>query len=223
MLCGYTDTKLLEAQGVNIWKGNTSREFLDNLGLKDCPEGDLQFGYGHQIRHSGSLVNGEGGIDQLTRIENLLRHDPFSRRILWSLWSPINLKDCPLNPCHLFFQLYVESIGEDKYLSGHLVMRSNDIACGNPFNIFSYSVLIYILSKRTGMYPKNLIVSLSDAHIYSNHLNDITSQIKRTIRSSPVLYVSDEVINKSYEEMTIDDFDVIGYYPHPTIAYKMAV
>ena len=223
MIKGQTDTKILEEKGINIWKGNTSRKFLDERGLFQCDEGLLQFGYGHQIRHSGSETNEIGGFDQLEYIEYLLKSDPFSRRIMWNLWSPKDMIKTPLMPCHYSFQLYVEENNGVRYLSGLVNLRSNDIMLGNPYNIAAYTALIYLLAKRNDMLPKTLNVSIGDAHIYANHLNQITDQMSRPLRSQPVMIVNDAVKNKKISELTIDDFELIGYFPDSSIIVPMAI
>ena len=223
MIKGQTDTKILEEKGINIWKGNTSREFLDNRGLEQCEEGLLQFGYGHQIRHSGSEINESGGFDQLEYIEYLLKSDPFSRRIMWNLWSPKDMAKTPLMPCHYSFQLYVEEKHGNKYLSGLVNLRSNDIMLGNPYNIAAYTSLIYLLAKRNNMFPKTLNVFIGDAHIYANHLNQITEQMSRPLRSQPVLIINEDVKNKKISDLTIDDFELIGYFPDSSINVPMAI
>lgn len=222
MISGNTDSKWLEERNIGIWKGNTSREFLDSQGL-DYPEGELAYGYGHQMRNSGGTRNSNDGVDQLMYIENLLKTDPYSRRILWNLWSPTDLKRTPLMPCHYSFQLYVETENGENYLSGMLVLRSNDIFLGNPFNILGYSVLIYILAMKCDMNPRELTLCIGDAHIYTNHLNQMTEQISRAPRVQPVLELDKSIKHKKYSEIDISDFKIIGYFPCDPIRGDMAI
>ena len=228
MLSGSTDTKELEKKGINIWKGNTSKEFLKNQGL-DYPEGQLYYGYGHQIRNAGGTINEkdgtllEKGFDQLMYIENELKTNPFSRRILWNLWTANQIDKMPLPPCHVMIEFYVEQINDVKYLSGMVMFRSNDNFLGLSWNIIFYSTLIYILAVKCGMSPKELIINIGDAHIYSNHVNQVTEQLTRTVKSQPVLKVNKDIKNKDYKDITIDDFELIGYYPHPRIKAPMAI
>jgi dihydrofolate reductase/thymidylate synthase len=217
ILRGDTDVKILEDRGVKIWSANVSREFLDNQGKFDYTEGILEYGYGYQLRRQN------GTFDQLEYILNLLKTDPFSRRILWNLWTGSDIKKSVLVPCHYSFQLYVEENYGIKYLSGMITLRSQDFFLGNPYNLGSYTALIYLLAKKTGMVPKDLIMSFGDAHIYSNHLNQVTEQLNKLIRSSPKLIISDLVIDKDWKDLTLKDFEVIGYYPHSSITAKMAV
>lgn len=232
MLRGSTDSLELEKKGIKIWKGHTSREFLDKSGFSSYKEGQLPYGYGHQIRNAGgdtfkckecNTENEIEGFDQLQFILNELKVNPFSRRIKWELWTSNQVCKTQLPPCHSTLQFYVEEINHIKYLSASVAMRSNDIACGNPFNIFAYSVLVYIIAMKVDMIPKELIFNLGDAHIYNNHLNKITEQISRNIRSQPVLHLNKDIKTKDFNEITIDDFEIIGYFPHPTIKYEMAI
>lgn len=225
-LRGETNSNILRKQNVNIWNGNSTREFLDNRGLSHYPEGELGKIYGWQIRHSGGdFKNKTGGIDQLAYIEDLLENDPFSRRILWNLWIPSDLNDMALTCCHYSFQLYVEKDFKtnDMMLSGLVNIRSNDLFLGNPFNIFSYSVLIKMLALRHNMKPKELIINIGDAHIYLNHLEQVKTQLSRTSRSQPIIDLDKSIKDKKWEDITIDDFDLVGYFPHPSIKADMAI
>lgn len=220
-LKGQTDSKILESQGVNIWKGNTSREFLDSRGLMDYQEGELGPGYGWQIRRSGAdFPCKDNGVDQLKYIEDLLEKDPFSRRIMWNLWIPKDLERMALTPCHCQIQLYVY---KNKTMDISVYIRSNDIFLGNPFNVFSYYVLLKLLCIRHDMKPGKIILNLGDSHIYTNHIEQVKEQITRSPRISPRLVINPSVRDKSWEEITIEDFDLIGYFPDKTIHGKMAV
>lgn len=232
---GDTDAKILQKRGVRIWDGNTSREFLDARGLHHYSPGILGPGYGWQWRFFGADYSQAfadtssidtskiGGFDQLAYVEHLLRTDPFSRRIMMSYWNPPDFAKTALVPCHFTCQFYVTERGEDRYLSCHFVMRSNDMFLGNPFNIFSYAVLTYILAARCGMKPDRLVYSGGDLHIYKNHLEQVTEQLGRTPRPLPKLVMSHEVATKPIKEICVEDFNVIGYFPHPAIRAPMAI
>ena len=223
-LRGETDNNILKNQGVHIWDKNSSREFLNSRLLYNFPEGEIGKTYGWQIRHSGGdFKNKQGGIDQLKYIENLLKNDPFSRAIMWNLWIPVDLPQTALYPCHYSFQLYVKLVNGKKFLSGLVNMRSNDLFLGNPFNVFSYYVLIKILCKKHDMYPDELTLSLGDVHIYKNHIEQIKEQIARPLRSQPVLCIDDSVKYKNWEDITVKDFELIGYFPDRPIKGDMAV
>ena len=230
---GHTDAKILQRQGVHIWDGNTSREFLDNRGLQHYPEGVLGAGYGWQLRHHGAEYNSDfaeitpinkpGGFDQLKYVEDLLKNDPFSRRIMFSYWNPSDFDKMALVPCHTHCQFYVTESEGLRYLSCQYSMRSNDYVCGKPFNLVFYSVLTYILAKRHNMLPKEIIYTCGDCHVYSNHIGQVREQLIREPRPFPKLKLNDSIIDKKWEEMVIEDFELIGYFPHPRIAAPMAI
>ncbi len=122
--------------------------------------------------------------------------------------------------CHNQVQFYVKN---KKYLSAQLYCRSSDYFLGLPFNIFSYTVLIYILAKKCDLIPDELVVTLGDAHIYSNHIEQVKELLTREKRALPMLLLDDSIKNKKYEEITIDDFNIVGYFPQKTIKADMAV
>jgi dihydrofolate reductase/thymidylate synthase len=220
---GDTDSKILDAKGVKIWNANTSQEFLNsrNLNYITGQAGPI---YGWQWRKfNAKFPEGTGGIDQLANVEFLLKNDPFSRRIMISSWNPSQLNEMALPPCHFCIMFYVEEIDSVKYLSGHYVMRSNDIILGNPWNIACYSILTQILAKKCGMVAKELVATVNDAHIYSNHIESANKQLNVKIKAPPVLKISDDIIEADWETMTTDHFELIGYFPSPRILAKMAV
>ena len=233
ILQGHTDAKILQKDGVHIWDGNTSREFLDKSGLYNYPEGVLGAGYGFQLRNFGakynhlfsdtSKCNNIGGIDQLDYVEHLLKTDPFSRRIIYSYWNPSDFDKTALLPCHVIVQFYVTEISNQKYLSCQFYMRSNDILLGNPYNLVFYSVLTYILAMRCNMKPKDLVYSCGDCHIYNNHIDAVKEQLTRTSRPFPKLKLDSSIKDKNWSDITTDDFELIGYMPHPSIKAPMAI
>jgi thymidylate synthase/dihydrofolate reductase len=236
---GDTDSKILQEKGIHIWDGNTSREFLDGRGLTLYPEGVLGAGYGWQYRFSGAryhpdyadtskltpeLRDNIGGFDQLNYVEHLLKTDPMSRRIMICIWNPIDFEKTALVPCHFCIMFYVKiDSGGDKILNAQFVMRSNDVLLGNPFNIASYATLVHILAKRCGMKPGELIYTGNDVHIYSNHLDAVTTQLSRETRPLPTISVSDNVIDNDWSMISVNDVKLIGYFPHPGIKAKMAI
>lgn len=233
---GDTDAKILQNKGIKIWDGNTSRQFLDSRGLHHFEEGVLGKGYGWQWRFFGADYNQEyadtsnienakdiGGFDQLEYIVNELKTNPYSRRILMSYWNPPDFKETALLPCHFSCQFYVEEHSNQKYLNCLFNMRSNDMFLGNPFNIFSYAVFTYILAIKCDMTPGKLIYSVGDAHIYKNHIAQMKTQLLRRPRSEPVLLVNPDIKYKSWNEININDFEIIGYTPFPFIKAEMAV
>lgn len=232
---GDTDAKILQKQGVKIWDGNTSREFLDNRGLQHYEEGILGPGYGWQWRRFGGKysqafadtskidISKVDGFDQLEYIIHELKTNPFSRRIMMSYWNPPDFKKTALLPCHFSCQFYVTEKANNKYLSCMFNMRSNDMFLGNPFNIFSYAVLTYIIAKRCDMIPDRLIYNVGDMHIYKNHLEQIGKQLTRDVRPFPKLLLNPNIKTKPINQITIDDFDIVGYFPHPPIRAPMAI
>ena len=232
---GDTDARILQNRGVKIWDGNTSREFLDSRNLHHYDTGILGKGYGWQWRFFGAKYsqafadtscidrNKVGGFDQLEYIENLLKTDPFNRRILMCYWNPPDFDKTALLPCHFSAQFYVTEKNGERYLSCLFNMRSNDFLLGNPFNIFSYAVLTYILAIRCNMIPDRLIYMGGDVHIYKNHIEQVKEQLSRAPRTLPKLIVNPIVKNKQFHEITIQDFDVVGYFPHEPIRAPMAI
>lgn len=225
---GDTDSKLLEEKGVKIWKGNTTRQFLDNQGL-DYEEGVLGKGYGWQWRFFGAQYNQvfadtsrakpTDGFDQLEYVVNEIKNNPSSRRILMCYWNPCDLKEVALPPCHYACQFYVRG----KFLDCMFTMRSTDVALGLPFNIASYAALTHIIAKKSGLEPGHLIYSGGDVHLYKNHIESIQNQLLRQARPLPRLILDDSVVYKDWSYITINDFTLIGYFPHATIKMQMAV
>jgi thymidylate synthase len=228
-LRGDTNNKHLQEDKVHIWDGNSSREFLDNNGLSHLNEGDCGACYGFQWRHFGAEYNDcntdykDKGFDQVKYVLDLLKNDPFSRRIFLSAWNSADLDKTCLPPCHVSIQFYVEEIDNIKYLSGHMYQRSADWFLGEPFNMLSYTALIYLFAEICGMIPKELIISTGDTHIYSNHVKQMKEQMNRSYLSKPKLWINPEVKNKKIEDININDFDLIGYFSHPVIKGIMAV
>lgn len=226
---GDTDSKLLEAKGIKIWKGNTTRKFLDSRGL-DYDEGVLGKGYGWQWRFFGAQYNQvfadtsraipTDGFDQLEYIVNEIKTNPNSRRMLMCYWNPCDLDKVALPPCHFACQFYVR---HKKYLDCMFTMRSTDVALGLPFNIASYAALTYIIAKKCGLEPGHLVYSGGDVHLYKNHIESIQSQLYRHARPLPLLILDDSIVHKDWADITIDDFTLIGYFPHPPIKMQMAI
>jgi len=220
---GSTNAKELQEKKVRIWDGNSSREYLDSLGLQHREEGDLGPVYGFQWRHFGADYvdmhadySGKG-IDQLANVINTIKNKPEDRRIIMCAWNPADLSLMALPPCHCLVQFYVAN-GE---LSCQLYQRSADMGLGVPFNIASYALLTVMIAHVTGLVPGEFIHTLGDAHVYSNHVEALKEQLQRTPRPFPTIKVNRKVDN--IEDFTFEDFEVTGYDPHPQIAMKMAV
>lgn len=234
-LRGDTDAKILQNEGVKIWNGNSSRSFLDSRKLYNYDEGVLGPIYGWNFRFFGAQYSQAlsdtsscdtrkiGGFDQLSYVINELKTNPSSRRILINLWNPMDIDKVALMCCHYSIQFNVRTQNDTNYLDCLFNMRSSDVFLGLPFNIFSYSVLTYIIAKKCNMTPGNLIYNGGDTHIYLNHITQVNTQINRIPYSYPKLLLDDSIILKDFKDITINDFDLIGYFSHPTIKAEMAV
>lgn len=230
-LRGESDTKILEAKGVKIWQGNTTREFLDKTGLKHLPEGHMGKMYGHQWRkfgahdevadyESGAYESTPTGVDQIANVIHLLKTDPNSRRIVVSAWNAKDLKNMCLAPCHPLFQFYVTN-GE---LSCCFFMRSVDMFLGFPFNLLSYAILTHIIAKTVGMKAKEIIFMGGDTHVYKSHLNQVEEQCSREAYEFPTMTITKDLNSiQDIEQLQLSDFIFEGYKSHPAIKAEMAV
>lgn len=230
---GDTDCKILDNKGVKIWNANTSREFLDNRGL-NYEEGVMGPMYGWSWRNFGAKYEENftdtsncelskiGGFDQLAHVEHLLKTDPFSRRIYISNLNPAESSKMVLEPCHTYIQFYVTEENGQKYLSAYFSMRSSD-SLAWCYNICSYILLVYILALKCNMKPKEIIYNAVDCHIYRNHINQINEQMTRSPRPFPSIKLNRSIKKKDWSDIQYEDFELIGYFPHPTIKMHMAV
>jgi thymidylate synthase len=216
---GETDTKKLEAKGVYIWKGNTSREFLDKKGLTSYEEGDMGPMYGYQWRNFSTNRDSDG-IDQLQNAFDLIKNDPDSRRIMVTAYNPLVSHKIVLEPCHMFFQFYVSN-GE---LSLQWYQRSVDIFLGLPFNIASYAMLTHLMAKATGTKAKELIFVGGDTHLYSTHIEQVKIQIDRDPCPFPTLRIEKDIDSiEDMENLSFDDFIIENYKYYPPIKATMAI
>jgi len=220
---GSTSAHELQKENVRIWDGNSSRQFLDSLGLKDREEGDLGPVYGFQWRHFGAEYTNMHadytgqGIDQLANVIETIKTRPDDRRILLCAWNPADLDKMALPPCHCLVQFYVAN-GE---LSCQLYQRSADMGLGVPFNIASYALLTVMIAHVTNLKPGDFVHTLGDAHVYSNHVEALKVQLERKPKPFPTISVKRKIDN--IEDFKFDDFEVTGYDPHPKIVMNMAV
>ena len=223
---GKTNTKVLEEQGVNIWKGNTSRSFLDSKEL-EYEEGDMGPGYGFQWRHWGADYDGcdesyhEKGIDQLKHLIEQIKENPHSRRHILSAWNVTQLEEMALPPCHLLAQFYVS--GDRKYLDCQLYQRSADMFLGVPYNITSYSLLTCMIAHLTGLKPRKFSHVLGDAHIYNNHIEQAYKQLGRVPRPFPTLRFRRGAKIHEIDQFDFDSFVLEGYTSWPIISAPMAI
>ena len=234
---GSTDNRELKNENVHIWDANATREFLDSRGLTNREVDDLGPVYGHQWRHFNAdyvdfNTNYDGtGIDQLKYIVEQLSNPETrtSRRILLSAWNPCQINEMALPPCHVLCQFNVSGENSDQ-LSCMLYQRSGDIGLGVPFNIASYSMLTHIIAKRTGLKAKEFVHIIGNAHIYDDHIEPLSEQIKREIpkeagdnNENYVKYPT--FIVKEYrdnlEDYKVDDFSLNDYKPLEVIKMNM--
>jgi thymidylate synthase len=177
--------------------------------------GDLGSVYGKQWRNWKTSTNET--IDQLKDVIQSIKNNPNSRRHIVSAWNPEDIPTMALPPCHTLFQFYVA----DDQLSCQLYQRSADMFLGVPFNIASYALLTYLIAHECGLKVGEFVHTFGDAHIYSNHIEQIETQLKRDSRSFPQLKLNTE--KDSIFDFEIEDFEVVNYNPHPAIKAPVAV
>jgi thymidylate synthase len=202
-LNGDTNIKYLQENGVRIWN-----EWADE-------NGDLGHIYGYQWR-SWPDYNG-GHIDQISEVVNTIKNNPDSRRIIVSAWNVADIPNMNLPPCHAFFQFYVA----DGKLSLQLYQRSADIFLGVPFNIASYALLLQMMAQVTGLKAGDFVHTLGDAHIYTNHFEQVKLQLSRETRKLPLMQMNPDV--KDIFSFQYSDFQLVDYNPHPHIKGEVAV
>lgn len=202
-LQGDTNIRYLNDHGVTIWN-----EWADE-------KGELGPVYGRQWR-SWSCADGRE-IDQIKLLEQELRSNPDSRRLLVCAWNVGDLDKMALPPCHVLFQFYVAN----GRLSCQLYQRSADIFLGIPFNIASYALLTLMLAHVTGLQPGEFIHTLGDAHLYLNHVAQAHLQLSRLPYALPIMHIQSEA--SSLEDFRFKDFHLENYQAHPHIRGEVAV
>ena len=202
-LRGDTNVHWLQERGVSIWD-----EWADE-------NGELGPVYGYQWRHWRTADGKE--VDQIANLIQSLRHKPDSRRHVVSAWNPADIDRMALPPCHLLFQFYVAG----GRLSCQMYQRSADLFLGVPFNIASYSALTLMVAQVTGLQPAEFILTLGDAHLYLNHLEQAREQVTRKPRAFPRLRLNAAV--RELFEFRYEDFKLENYDPHPAIKAPIAV
>jgi len=202
-LRGDTNIKYLNEHGVKIWN-----EWAD-------PNGELGPVYGAQWR-SWKTSDGRA-IDQISQVTDQIRRDPDSRRLIVSAWNVGELSKMALPPCHLLFQFYVAG-GK---LSCQMYQRSADIFLGLPFNIASYALLTMMIAQVCDLEPGEFILTLGDAHLYSNHFEQARLQLEREPLKLPQMKINASV--ESIFEFDYGDFELVGYEAHPHIKAEVAV
>jgi thymidylate synthase len=202
-LKGDTNIAYLKENGVRIWD-----EWADE-------DGNLGPVYGHQWR-SWSAPNGET-IDQISNVIEDIKKNPDSRRLIVSAWNPSDIPNMALPPCHLLFQFYVA----DGKLSCQLYQRSADSFLGVPFNIASYALLTMMVAQVTGLKPGEFVHTVGDAHIYTNHLEQVELQLTREPKPLPKMKINPNVT--SIFDFTYEDFELVDYEAHPHIKGVVSV
>ena len=202
-LKGDTNIKYLKENGVRIWD-----EWADE-------DGNLGPVYGYQWR-SWPTADGKH-IDQITQVIDQIKNNPNSRRHIVSAWNVSAIDDMALPPCHMFFQFYVA----DGKLSCQLYQRSADIFLGVPFNIASYALLTMMIAQVCGLEAGDFIHTFGDAHLYSNHMEQVELQLSRDIKPLPTMKLNPDI--KNIFDFTYADFSLENYDPHPLIRGKVAV
>ena len=222
-ISGKTDAGILQQQGVPIWNGNSSRSYLDKLGLHHRKEGDLGPVYGFQWRHFGakyidSQTDYDGqGVDQLAELIHKIKTNPHDRRLLMCAWNPVDIPIMALPPCHLLCQFYVQ----DNILSCQMYQRSADMGLGVPFNLASYALLTHLIAHVCDLKVGELIMTFGDTHVYQNHIEALQSQLDRIPGLLPTLKINTEI--KDIDAITMDDIILQNYVHQGVIKMDMAV
>jgi thymidylate synthase len=232
---GQSDNYFLNEQGVHIWDGNASREFLNSRGLIGYPEGILGPIYGFQWRnfngdydicnckpfkncHCNDFNSKPNRIDQLQDIIDALKDpdDRTSRRLIMTAWNPVQLHQMALPPCHVLCQFNVH---DGNKLSCALYQRSVDTILGAPFNIASYALLTHLLAKHCGLEAYEFIHFMGNCHLYENAIDAAKLQIQREPYPFPT--VSIKTIREKIEDYQIGDFEIQNYQSHDSIKVDM--
>ena len=202
-LRGDTNVRYLNEHGVKIWD-----EWADQTG-------DLGRVYGAQWRDWRGA--NDVRVDQIDNLITQINSNPQSRRLIVSAWNPAEIDEMALPPCHLLFQFYVQ----DGELSCQLYQRSADLFLGVPFNIASYSLLTMMVAQVVNLTPGDFVHTFGDLHLYKNHLEQAHEQLSRDCRSLPRMKLNSAV--KNIHDFKFEDFELVGYDPHPSIKAPIAV
>jgi dihydrofolate reductase / thymidylate synthase len=228
-LSGKTDNSILQDKGIHVWDGNTSREFLDKRGLTNYPTGDMGQTYGFNMRHYGGTYTDckteyppGYGYDQLANVINLIKNDPYSRRIIIDLWDPASIDKAALPSCLCKYQFNVNV--EKKELNLAIYLRSSDYFLANNWNTCTGALFVHMLCNLDGidLVPGELTVFIADAHIYKSHIEQVKQNLERSPYPYPKLIIQGEK-KKDILEYKFEDVELIGYKAHPNIKAEMAV
>lgn len=226
---GSTNIQPLVKNNVKIWNewpyeiftksadynNETLAEFVERIKVDD----DFAKVYGELGPVYGKQWRDFNGVDQIENLIQSLKENPFSRRHIVSAWNPAEVDNMALPPCHAFMQFYVSA--DKKYLSCQLYQRSADVFLGVPFNIASYAILLTMIAQVTGYQAKEFVHTIGDAHIYSNHFDQVKLQASREPMALSKLVVNPAVTN--IFDFTMEDFTLEDYQSHPGIKGDIAV
>jgi len=231
-LSGSTNIRYLIQNGVHIWDNDAYRFYCETCGKLEIPPmtkenylkavldvesgqffpfGELGNVYGHEWRKWG-----RDEIDQISKVIETIKTNPDSRRMLVTAWNPSNVDNVALPPCHVLFQFYVC----DGKLSCQLYQRSADVFLGVPFNIASYSLLTMMIAQVCGLEAYEFVHTIGDAHLYLNHMEQVEEQLSREPKALPKMVINPSVDN--IFDFKYEDFNLVGYDPHPAIKAEMS-
>lgn len=237
-LRGESDTSKLVEKKINIWKGNTTREFLDKRGLFDLPVGDMGRGYGVQWRDwkTADVLSASDSVqlnkkvdvfygakvkvtstDQLANLVDGLKNDPHSRRHIITAWNPGELDQMALPPCHITHQYAIN----DGRLDSSWLQRSVDTVYGLPYNIMSYAFINIALAQLLRLHPGRLVFFGNDVHIYHNQLSLVEQQLQRQPKKLPQLIIHKE-LNTLDDLLSLEysDIEIVNYEAYPDFKDK---
>jgi len=227
-ISGDTSIKYLCDNKVRIWddwpfeKYKNSEEYqgedIKEFAAKIREDNEFAMKWGDLGPVYGKQWRDFFGVDQITRLIEDIKTNPNSRRLIVSAWNPAKIDEMALPPCHAFFQFYVSG---DNKLSCQLYQRSADIFLGVPFNIASYSLLLMMVAQVTGYEVGEFVHTLGDAHIYSNHVDQVNTQLSREPKALPKMKINPDV--KSIFDFKYEDFELVDYECHPRIKAPIAV
>lgn len=215
-LCGSTDTTELSQHGVRFWDANSTAEAIEASG-QSYPEGILGPTYGFQWRHCGAPYSdrmasscSEGGVDQISKLIEGIKKDPYGRRHILCNWSASEVGDCVLPPCHVMAQFVVR----EKALYCVLTQRSADVVLGVMFNVASYALLTYMVAQECGLVPFRLVHHMVDCHIYEDHIEDAKKMLERSFVSRPpTVEIPENAIDQPIA--AYNQFKLVGYRCNP--------
>lgn len=232
-----------DAEKTTIWTANAQADYWKNKARFDGDAGDI-YGvqwrkwknysiksFAHSVEHNteGSATYFNARVlvnetDQIKKIINSIKNNPGDRRMILSAYNVGELDNMSLPPCHMFAQFYVRNLDNDepRKLDCQVYIRSNDLFLGLPFNIASYALLVHMLAQVTGIKPGELVITIGDAHIYQNHIEQVKEQLSRKpIFHLPTLVLNSEIDN--IDDFSMEDILLINYSSHPAIKAPMAV